>query len=216
MKRTVDLCSLLWPLHSVRIPQLWALCLCTGLTAALFGFSGVLLKLLGISETSFEGTRKDQNIYNSINDAEGGQFTFDSSALFVPAIALVIVHMVALIGFFIAVQPLAASGSESGLVEVVCSSRVLLSLMPFLKGIFKLGSYGIPWATKMQIRDLGISLHALTFKGQIDFFRVERSSAAIVHCNNQWRTWTLWCLIGFYMWAEVQLWHTINSMLNIC
>lgn len=117
------------------------------LTASLFGSLGVLLKVLGISETIFEVTRKDQNDSDSINDVDAGRFTFDSSPLFVPATALVLLHLISLIGFLIGVQPLAFDGSESGLGEVVCSIWVLLSFMPFVKGLFGKGSFGIPWAT---------------------------------------------------------------------
>lgn len=119
----------------------------TFLTASLFGSLGVLLKVLGISETIFEVTRKDQNDTDSINDVDAGRFTFDSSPLFVPATALVLVHLISLIGFLIGVQPLASDASESGLGEVVCSIWVLLSFMPFVKGLFGKGNFGIPRAT---------------------------------------------------------------------
>ncbi|KAJ8627830.1 hypothetical protein MRB53_021137 [Persea americana] len=119
----------------------------TFLTASLFGSLGVLLKVLGISETIFEVTRKDQNDSDSINDVDAGRFTFDSSPLFVPATALVLVHLISLIGFLIGVQPLASDASESGLGEVVCSIWVLLSFMPFVKGLFGKGNFGIPRAT---------------------------------------------------------------------
>lgn len=91
--------------------------------------------------------------------------------------------MVALIGFFIGVQPLAAGGSESGLVEVVCSSWVLLSFIPFLKGVFK-EAMGFPGQPNAKQGPWHFS-SCTCVQGQMDFFRVERSSATIVHCNNQ-------------------------------
>uniref|UniRef100_A0A2N9J782 Uncharacterized protein n=1 Tax=Fagus sylvatica TaxID=28930 RepID=A0A2N9J782_FAGSY len=51
--------------------------------AWLFGFLSVILKLLGISETVFEVTQKDQSS-DDVNDAEVGRFTFNESRLFLP------------------------------------------------------------------------------------------------------------------------------------
>uniref|UniRef100_A0A2N9J7Q7 Uncharacterized protein n=1 Tax=Fagus sylvatica TaxID=28930 RepID=A0A2N9J7Q7_FAGSY len=49
--------------------------------AWLFGFLSVILKLLGISETVFEVTQKDQSS-DDVNDAEVGRFTFNESPTF--------------------------------------------------------------------------------------------------------------------------------------
>ncbi|XP_077232455.1 cellulose synthase-like protein H1 isoform X1 [Tasmannia lanceolata] len=117
----------------------------TSATAWLFGVLSVLLKLLGLSETLFEVTRKDQSTLDSKNNVDAGRFTFDSSPLFVPATALLLVHLTALFVGFLRVL---SGGLEPALapIEMVCSAWLVLTLLPFLKGLFRKGSYGIPWA----------------------------------------------------------------------
>ncbi|KAL5978355.1 hypothetical protein ACLOJK_029472 [Asimina triloba] len=135
----------------------------TSATACLFGVLSVLLKLLGISDTIFEVTRKDQSGAGSTDhaDADLGRFTFDSSPIFVPPTALVLVHMVALfVGMLglLRLPPLSSSsssssmifGSSPGLGEMFCSTWVLLCFLPFLKGLVGRRSYGIPWATLLK------------------------------------------------------------------
>lgn len=119
----------------------------TFLTASLFGSFGVVLKLLGISETIFEVTKKEQNAPDSAN-TDAGRFTFDSSPIFIPVTTLVLLHMVAVAVVLLGVQPLATdrSGSGSGLGEIICSLWLLFNFMPFVKGLFSRGCYGIPWS----------------------------------------------------------------------
>ncbi|URE38655.1 cellulose synthase-like protein [Musa troglodytarum] len=86
-------------------------------TSWLLGFFSALLKILGFSETIFEVSRKDQPKPTDVTGADDpGQFTFDSSPVFVSGTA------------------------------VVCSAWVLLSFWPFVKGLVGRGSYGIPWS----------------------------------------------------------------------
>ncbi|XP_042479359.1 cellulose synthase-like protein H1 isoform X2 [Macadamia integrifolia] len=115
-------------------------------TAFLFGLLSVIPKLLGFSETVFEVTPKSQSISSpSCNgvgaaDAESGWFAFDDSPVFVPAIALLFVNLIALIVSFF-------TGSWLCLGEIICSTWVVLSFLPFLKGLFRKGIYGIPSST---------------------------------------------------------------------
>ncbi|GAB2274914.1 hypothetical protein Dimus_009684 [Dionaea muscipula] len=71
-------------------------------SALLFGFIGVLLKFLGISETVFEVTQKDQSSPdNGDEEAESNRrFTFDESPVFVPGTTLVLLNLTCL-GIFL-------------------------------------------------------------------------------------------------------------------
>ncbi|WOL15519.1 cellulose synthase-like protein H1 [Canna indica] len=120
------------------------------LNAWLLGFFSALLKILGISDTIFEVTRKDQRNNDDSNDttntADDGRFTFDSSLVFVPGTAVVLVNVSALVlgGRQIIVGAMEEKGAGVG--ELACSVLVLVYLWPFVKGLVGKGSYGIPWA----------------------------------------------------------------------
>ncbi|KAJ9686470.1 hypothetical protein PVL29_015394 [Vitis rotundifolia] len=118
----------------------------TAVTAWLFGFLSVILKLLGLSETVFEVTKKEQSTTPvEGSDKDAGRFTFDGSLIFVPATTLLLVHLMALVtallGLFDHV------GIESRIGEIICSVWVVLCFSPFLKGLFGKGKYGIPTST---------------------------------------------------------------------
>jgi hypothetical protein len=118
----------------------------TTMTAWFFGFLSVVLKLLGISETVFEVTEKDQSS-DSTNDNDAGRFTFDKSPVFVPGTTIFLVHLTALIVSLLKLQPIAHDGHGSGPGEVLCSVWLLLCFWPFLKGLFGKGKHGIPIST---------------------------------------------------------------------
>ncbi|XP_042519701.1 cellulose synthase-like protein H1 [Macadamia integrifolia] len=119
-------------------------------TAWLFGLLDVILKLLGISETVFVLTRKDQSTSNKGNgdtDSNSGRFTFDESPIFVPATTLLLVHLSALTMAILRVQPSQTVHDGRfglGIGEIICSTWIVLSFLPFLKGLFRKGIYGIP------------------------------------------------------------------------
>uniref|UniRef100_A0A7N0RJ80 Uncharacterized protein n=1 Tax=Kalanchoe fedtschenkoi TaxID=63787 RepID=A0A7N0RJ80_KALFE len=122
-------------------------------SAWLFGVVGIVLKLLGLSETVLELTKKDgPGSDDGVADREAGRFTFDESPIFVPATALVLVNLVA---FGLGFARIAGAGMN-GLIwadvkyepeELGCCIWVPLMLSPFLKGLFGQGKYGIPRAT---------------------------------------------------------------------
>ncbi|KAF6173263.1 hypothetical protein GIB67_026958 [Kingdonia uniflora] len=116
-------------------------------TAWLFGVLSVVLKLLGLSETVFEITRKDQNNQDDGADIDPGRFTFDDSPIFVSGTALVLVHISALGWTLLRAVRNSGFVSRSGLGEIICSAWVVLSLVPFAKGLFRRGKYGIPYST---------------------------------------------------------------------
>lgn len=117
----------------------------TTVTAWLFGFFSVTLKLLGLSEMVFEITKKDPSPASAeAGDKDAGRFTFDGSPIFVPATALLLLHLTALAAALVAPSQL---GVESRKGEIICSVLVVLCFSPFLKGLFGKGKYGIPTST---------------------------------------------------------------------
>ncbi|XP_022140754.1 cellulose synthase-like protein H1 [Momordica charantia] len=107
--------------------------------ASLLGAVAVVLKLLGLSETVFEVTKKESA---ETSDGDLGQFTFDESPLFVPGTTILMIQLAALSMGLFGRQPIV---QEFGVGEVMCSLWLILCLWPFLKGLFAKGRYGIPW-----------------------------------------------------------------------
>ncbi|PKU79250.1 Putative cellulose synthase-like protein H3 [Dendrobium catenatum] len=128
----------------------------TAITAFLFGFLSVVFKLLGLSETIFEVTRKDQ--VHMPAHAEPGRFTFDGSPMFITGTMLVLVQITA-IGVALVSWAGGAVGPETngpGVAEMVCSGWVLITFWPFVRGLFGKGSYGIPWSVVIKAGVLAV------------------------------------------------------------
>ncbi|CAN6241757.1 unnamed protein product [Urochloa humidicola] len=124
-------------------------------SAWLLAFLTVVLKTLGLSETVFEVTRKEQQGGGAAgdgDDADPGRFTFDSSPVFVPPTALTVLTLVALaVGAWRAVAGgAAAAGGGPGAGEFVCCGWLVLCFWPFVRGLAGKGSYGIPWSVKIK------------------------------------------------------------------
>ncbi|KAG6488916.1 hypothetical protein ZIOFF_050171 [Zingiber officinale] len=112
-------------------------------TAWLLGFFSVVLKLLGISDTVFEITQKEQRRPGKDVD-DPGRFTFDSSPAFVPGTAVMLVNLWAFaVGLLRVLSTTDAEGP--GIGEFVCSGWILLCFWSFLKGLVGRGRHGIPW-----------------------------------------------------------------------
>ncbi|GJN02946.1 hypothetical protein PR202_ga20342 [Eleusine coracana subsp. coracana] len=128
----------------------------TSASSWLLAFLTVLLKTLGLSETVFEVTRKDNKSTpdedDSAEDADLGRFTFDSSPVFIPPTALMIVNIVAIsIGAWRAVFAMVGGvPSGPGVGEFVCCGWLLLCFWPFMRGLVGKGNYGIPWSVKLK------------------------------------------------------------------
>ncbi|XP_041007306.1 cellulose synthase-like protein H1 isoform X1 [Juglans microcarpa x Juglans regia] len=121
----------------------------TIMTAWLFGFLSVLLKLLGLSEAVFEVTQKEQ-ASNDGDDNDVGRFTFNESPIFVPGTTILLVHLTTLVVSLLKLQHTPAYDGRhagSGLGEAFCSAWLVLCFWPFFKGLFGKGKYGIPKAT---------------------------------------------------------------------
>ena len=122
-------------------------------SAWLLAFLTVVLKTLGLSETVFDVTRKEQGQGAAPDGgADPGRFTFDSSPVFVPPTALTILAVVALsVGAWRAVAGAAAAGAGSpGAGEFVCCGWLVLCFWPFVRGLAGEGSYGIPWSVRVK------------------------------------------------------------------
>ncbi|KAM5580595.1 cellulose synthase-like protein H1 [Rosa sericea] len=133
------------------------------MSAWLFGFLSVILKLLGISETVFEVTRKDQSTSSDegTEDTEAGKFTFDQSPVFVPPTAMLFLQLTALATALLQLQPPARDGVGSGSLETMCSVLLVVCLWPFLKGLFGSGKYGIPLSTIFKSAGLALLFYTL-------------------------------------------------------
>ncbi|KAL6140155.1 hypothetical protein ACLB2K_058456 [Fragaria x ananassa] len=133
------------------------------MSAWLFGVVGVILKLLGISETVFEVTRKDQSTSSDegTEDTEAGKFTFDQSPIFIPPTAVLLLQLTALATALLGLQPPARDGVGSGSLETMCSVLLVVCLWPFLKGLFGSGKYGIPLSTIFKSAGLVLFIYTL-------------------------------------------------------
>jgi len=123
-------------------------------SAWLLAFLTVVLKTLGLTETVFDVTRKEQSAAPDGGDggADPGRFTFDSSPAFVPPTALTILAVVALAaGAWRAVAGAGAAGVVGpGAGEFVCCGWLVLCFWPFVRGLAGEGSYGIPWSVRVK------------------------------------------------------------------
>ncbi|KAL6885827.1 hypothetical protein ACP4OV_010088 [Aristida adscensionis] len=121
----------------------------------ILAFLTVVLKTLGLSETVFEVTRKEQGVTGSdasTDDADPGRFTFDSSPVFIPPTALTMLSIVALaVGAWRMVSG-AVEGVPGGpgAGEFGCCVWLVLCFLPFVRGLVGKGSYGIPWSVKLK------------------------------------------------------------------
>ncbi|XP_022140393.1 cellulose synthase-like protein H1 [Momordica charantia] len=108
-----------------------------------FGVVNVVLKLLGMSETVFEVTKKETSSSkdDGKTDTDSRHFTFDESPKFVMGTTILLVHVVALL------ISLIGERWRSGVLEMICSLWLVLCFWPFLKGLFGKGSYGLPLFT---------------------------------------------------------------------
>ena len=111
-----------------------------------FGALSVGLKLLGISDTVFEVTQKDQPAAGDNTDATAGRFTFNDSPIFIPGTTILLINLAALVAGSLGFRP-TPGGDGFGIGEVVCSVCVVLIFWAFLKGLFGRGKYGIPLPT---------------------------------------------------------------------
>ncbi|CAD6260918.1 unnamed protein product [Miscanthus lutarioriparius] len=126
-------------------------------SAWLLAFLTVVLKTVGLSETVFEVTRKEQqsssdgDAGDGADDADLGRFTFDSSPVFVPPTALAMLSIVAVaVGAWRVVAGAVPAAGGPGAGELVCCGWLVLCFWPFVRGLVGRGSYGIPWSVRLK------------------------------------------------------------------
>lgn len=115
-----------------------------------FGILSLVLKLFGISESVFEVTPKgESNVDVNQDDCNVGKFAFNESPLFIIGTAVVLLHLMALASKLVGMQPLSYNDGRrgSGIGEILGCVWVLFTLLPFLRGLFAKGKYGIPFPT---------------------------------------------------------------------
>ncbi|KAK1423939.1 hypothetical protein QVD17_19250 [Tagetes erecta] len=129
----------------------------TAMTAWLFGFLSVMLKLIGLSESVFEVTQKEHKTNDGDDDSNNDDknvtmFTYDKSPMIIPGVVVLLVNTTALINGVL--RLLKVDYNEIwkevlglGLGEMFCSVCLLLCFWEFFKGLFRNGKYGIPSST---------------------------------------------------------------------
>lgn len=120
----------------------------TTMNSCFLGFLTIILKNLRISDTNFEITKKEQVPSNESTNENAGRFIFNESLIFLPGTTILLVQLIAIFTSWLGWKPLIKSGADGyGAGEVFCSAYVVLCYLPFLKGLFGKGKYGIPLST---------------------------------------------------------------------
>ncbi|XP_045806914.1 cellulose synthase-like protein H1 [Trifolium pratense] len=113
----------------------------TTMTSCFLAFITIILKKLRISGTNFEITKKEQVHSNEGTNENVGRFSFNESLIFLPGTTILFIQLIAL---FMSGN---GNGYGYGVGEVFCSAYVVLCYLPFFKGLFGKGKYGIPLST---------------------------------------------------------------------
>ncbi|KAF7805783.1 cellulose synthase-like protein H1 isoform X1 [Senna tora] len=110
------------------------------MNAWFFAVLSIILKVLGISDTVFDITEKDQ-FWNCGDDEEASRFTFDHSPMFIPGTTILLLQLTAM------AKKLMNEAESGGVGELVCVCYLVVCYWPFLKGLFLRAKYGIPLST---------------------------------------------------------------------
>ncbi|EOA26628.1 hypothetical protein CARUB_v10022692mg [Capsella rubella] len=136
----------------------------------LFSIYDITLKFLGISKTNFVVTKKTMPETRSESGSaksqredgcpnqDSGKFEFDGSLCFLPGTFIVLVNLAALVGHSMGLRRSSPSHKEggSGLAEACGCVLVVTLFLPFLKGMFEKGKYGIPLSTLSKAASLAV------------------------------------------------------------
>ncbi|XP_022036311.1 cellulose synthase-like protein H1 isoform X2 [Helianthus annuus] len=122
----------------------------TSMTAWLFGFLNVMLKLVGLSKSVFEITQKEYKSIDGDDDKNVGRFTYNTSPMIIPGVFILFVNMIALVNGVLRLLKVDYNDIWMevlglGLGEMFCSVWVMVCFWEFLKGLFGNGKYGIPY-----------------------------------------------------------------------
>ncbi|XP_058729651.1 cellulose synthase-like protein H1 isoform X2 [Vicia villosa] len=117
------------------------------MNAGLCGFITMLLKLLGISNTVFDITKKDLPPFSN-DDKNAGRHTFDESLIFLPGTTILLMQLSSIFIKLLRLQKQELRGNyDCEMVEMLCSVYLIICYWPFLRGLFETGKYGIPLST---------------------------------------------------------------------
>ncbi|XP_057847573.2 cellulose synthase-like protein H1 isoform X2 [Cryptomeria japonica] len=108
-----------------------------------FALFDVAMKMVGLSETVFVVTPKGSG---EEEQSKEGEFTFNSSALFIPPTTVLLINLAAICE---STLRFAVGGYEiknKPFAEYFCSVWVVINLLPFLKGLVRKGKGGLPWS----------------------------------------------------------------------
>lgn len=121
----------------------------TPMNAGFCGFITVLLKLLGISNTVFDITKKElPPSRDDRHDKNAGRYTFNESLVFLPGTTILLLQLTAIFIKLFGFQPQGLSRNyECGLAEMLISVYLIICYWPFLRGLFETGKFGIPLST---------------------------------------------------------------------
>ncbi|CAJ1979070.1 unnamed protein product [Sphenostylis stenocarpa] len=113
------------------------------MNAGFCAFICILLKMLRISDTIFDITKKDVPLTDDVrDDKDAGRFTFDESLVFLPGTTILLLQLSILFMKLLRLHPL----SECGVVEIFCSIYLVICYWPFFRGLFEKGKYRIPFS----------------------------------------------------------------------
>jgi len=121
----------------------------TSMNAGFCGFITALLKLLGISNTVFDITKKDlPPSTDDRHDKNAGRHTFNESLVFLPGTTILLLQLTAIFIKLFGFQPQSLSGNnECGQAEMFISVYLIICYWPFFRGLFETGKFGIPFST---------------------------------------------------------------------
>jgi len=119
----------------------------TRMNAGFCAFVCILLKLLRISDTVFDITKKDVPVRDDAeDDKDAGRFTFDESLVFLSGTTILLLQLTIMFIKLLGLQPLMPTHNGSGVGEIFCSIYLIICLWPFFRGLFEKGKYRIPFS----------------------------------------------------------------------
>ena len=97
------------------------------MNAGFCGFFSIILKLLRVSDTVFDMTRKDQNSGHR-DDSDAGRFTFNESPVLVLGTTILLLQLIAMVIKLMGLQPPVPSHSGNGfeLGDMLCSAYLIM------------------------------------------------------------------------------------------
>ncbi|GLJ23957.1 hypothetical protein SUGI_0455480 [Cryptomeria japonica] len=116
----------------------------------------VAVKLLGLSDTVFVVTPKGSEEEES---GDEGEFTFDSSLLFIIPTTILFLNSAGLIRSTVSLVGSGDKIKERLFAEYLCSIWVVINLWRFVKGLVRKGKRGIPWSVIMKSGALAVFIY---------------------------------------------------------